>query len=89
MHPSITITLPNGLTITGTEEQIIKCAITLGFHNPLDDLFYNSESKGFLLIKEMETNHLRNSISKMIRNDVNWRDITFQAMVKEYLRRTL
>ena len=58
-----TIKLENGVTITGTHEQIIDIAEKLGFF--VNDKYYNSSTKGYILISEMETNHLRNAIIKM------------------------
>lgn len=56
------ITLKDGMTLEGTEEQIISTMERLGLSG--DGMFYRSESKGLVLIKEMQSLHLRNAILK-------------------------
>lgn len=61
----VTIELPNKLKLTGTKEQVIATAQELGFAISVAVSYYNSESKGMLLIEEMNSAHLRNAILKM------------------------
>lgn len=63
------ITLPNGLVLEGTPEQVQSTAKTLGFSLPGvsglgDGTYYNSSSKGYVKITEMQTTHLRNALLK-------------------------
>ena len=61
------ITLGNGLTLDGTQEDVIKAMHLLGYGNKQEE-FYYSESKGlFIRISEMETSHLRNAVLKLNR----------------------
>ncbi len=58
----MTVKLPNGLTLEGTTEQIKEVLNKIGYSS---DTHYYSESKGtFVLISDMSTTHLRNSIFK-------------------------
>ena len=57
------ITLSNGMTLEGTPEQIAEVAKRLGY--PISKDFYESESKGVILISEMATTHLKNALLKM------------------------
>lgn len=63
------ITLVNGMTLEGTQEQIVDAMKKLGMRG--DALFYNSESKGLVLISTMDRRWLRNAIAKMYRDWVN------------------
>ena len=60
------ITLPTGAVVEGTPEQVTEI---LNFLNatPNPTLYYKSESRGYILIKEMDTNHLRNAILKQVK----------------------
>lgn len=57
------ITLPNGVTLDGTADQILDVAEKLGFKDVLKG-YYLSASKGWLEISKMNTTHLRNAIIK-------------------------
>jgi len=57
------VTLPDGMIIEGSVDQIRKTLEKLGLSG--DGLFYNSGSRGLVLIKEMQSLHLRNAILKM------------------------
>lgn len=57
------VTLNGGeLVLEGTQEQISKALDKLGISG--DGVFYRSESKGLVLISEMQSIHLRNAILK-------------------------
>lgn len=84
-----TITLPNGLTLTGELEQISNVANLLGFPWQTDSAYYLSETKGYIRIDGMETTHLRNAIRKMLRKDKDINTVNWRAMVREYLFRDL
>jgi hypothetical protein len=58
------VTLPNGVTVEGTYEQVVDIAKLMGFNSRG---YYHSSSKGWLKVTEMETAHLRNAILKMQR----------------------
>lgn len=61
----LSITLPNGIKVEGTAEQVRDIIEKLGYTNMVgDELFYFSSTKGWILIKEMNTTHLRNAILK-------------------------
>jgi hypothetical protein len=60
------ITLGNGLTIEGSQREVVDAMQKLGYGNE-DEKFYNSESKGLILISDMETSHLRNAVLKLNR----------------------
>ena len=83
------ITLPNGLVISGTHDQIIDAAGRLGYSNPFDTQYYNSSTRGLIRIDGMESRHLRNALLKMLREDPDENSKTWRAMVKEYLSRDL
>lgn len=61
------ITLTNGVTVEGTLEQINAVAKTFGLTSVYpEDKYYYSRSKGeYLLIKDMNTMHLRNAVLVM------------------------
>jgi len=56
------ITLENGLVIEGTAEQVTGVLKSMGISG--DGMFYNSGSRGLVLIREMNSIHLRNAILK-------------------------
>ena len=67
----ITITLPNGLTLSGTADQVTETAKKLGFAHLGDDgIHYMSESKGLIKIADMDTRHVRNAMLKLYREHV-------------------
>ncbi len=60
----VTLTLPNGLELKGKKDDVVKGALAMGY--TLKDLYpekeyYESASKGMLLISGMQTNHLINA----------------------------
>lgn len=57
------IRLPNGVMIEGSNSQIIEAMNKLGYGYD-KTLFYNSTSRGYVLIADMETTHLRNALLK-------------------------
>jgi len=59
-------TLPNGLTLEGTAQQVISVASQLGYKISSKD-FYTSSTHGAMYIKDMNTTHLRNAILKQYR----------------------
>ena len=60
------ITLGNGLTIEGSQREVVDAMQKLGYGSQ-NERFYNSESKGLILISDMETSHLRNAVLKLNR----------------------
>ena len=78
----------NGLEVTGTYEQIRAIGKAMGYENPFED-YYFSESKGLILISEMDSRHLRNALLKMVRENQHINTTTWRSMVKEYLIRDL
>lgn len=57
------VTLPNGLTVEGTLEQVNAVVTSLGYKATVDTDYYYSKSRNeYLLIKDMNTTHLRNAI---------------------------
>jgi hypothetical protein len=61
------ITLNVGdITIAGEVTAVLENARKLGYSVDMSK-FYNSETHGLILIKEMETRHLRNALLKMYR----------------------
>jgi hypothetical protein len=57
------VTLADGMVLEGTQEQIESVLGKMGVAG--DELFYKSDSKGLVLIEEMQSIHLRNAILKM------------------------
>ena len=63
------VTLPNGMTVEGTYDQVRDVLGKLGASVPElnslgDSTHYNSSTKGWILISDMETYHLRNAVLK-------------------------
>jgi hypothetical protein len=62
------VQFPNGMVVEGTEQQIRDTANALGFRNVVDDgVHYNSSTKGYILISDMDSRHIKNVILKMYR----------------------
>jgi len=57
------VTLKDGLVLEGSQEQVMETMEKLGLKG--DGVFYNSGTMGLLVIKEMQSLHLRNAILKM------------------------
>ena len=60
------ITLGNGLIIEGSQKDVMDAIQKLGYGDQ-NEKFYNSSSRGLMLISEMETSHLRNAVLKLNR----------------------
>lgn len=60
---SMEVTL-NGVTMRGTPEQLAEIARKLGVELGNDGIWYNSTSRGLIMISQMEENHVRNTIAK-------------------------
>lgn len=58
------IQLKNGMIVEGTLEQIKQVAATFG--QTVEGLYY-SETHGWLSIRDMHTNHIRNALLKQYR----------------------
>lgn len=59
------VTLENGTRLEGTPDEIAKALKGLTGDTPNPDLWYYSEShKTYILISEMDINHLRNALLK-------------------------
>lgn len=68
MFDKTKISLPNGMTIEGTPEQISTTLSALGYAQLVPENYYFSESKQeYLKIEEMNTGHLKNAILKIAR----------------------
>ena len=81
------VRLSNGMEVEGTFEQIRKVAETFGIRNPFPaDKYYESETKGLLLISDMETTHLRNAILKQY---TTWVDSLHSITNPQVLVRTV
>lgn len=65
------LTLPNGLTVEGTETQVRDIARSLGYVAAVptenDGLHYKSSTHGLMLIRDMNTRHVVNAIRKLYR----------------------
>lgn len=61
------VTLANGLVLEGTVDQVVASAKALGFPVGEDGTFYMSSTRGLIRIKDMESQHIRNAISKRAR----------------------
>lgn len=80
----LTVKLPNGLTLTGTSEQVLDTARKLGYTNiGADGIHYVSESKGIVRIADMDTRHVRNAMLKLYRG---WSDNLATLNDRELLR---
>lgn len=66
-NKNVKITLPNGLVLEGTIDQIQTVSAKLGYTTDLSRTHYNSSHKGWLLISEMETSHIKNALLKLYR----------------------
>jgi hypothetical protein len=84
---TIKMVLPNGTTIEGMENIVISIMERLGYGSLVEQRYYNSSTRGRILISEMETNHLRNAIKKYLRDADDIENETFRAMVSEYLEK--
>lgn len=65
--PVMEVTLPGGLLIKGNKEAVLVAIKQMGYSSK--DLFpekeyYESSSKGLVLIKDMATEHLKNAVAK-------------------------
>lgn len=63
----VTVTLPNGIVVTGTTEQVDTVARSFGYSAFDPTLYYKSSHLGWVKISEMSTDHLGNAIRKMMR----------------------
>lgn len=61
------VTLSNGMTVEGTADQIENLLTKLD-SKPDPKLYYISSSHGPILISEMDTNHLRNAVLKILKD---------------------
>ena len=61
----------------------------MGYENPFEKDYYFSESRGLILISEMDSRHLRNPLLKILRENQDVNTTTWRSMVKEYLMRGL
>ena len=82
------VTLPNGMVVEGSPEQVKQVASFYGIKNLVgDDQYYYSESKGeLLLIYNMNTSHLRNAILKFYRE---WTEKLSEIKNPQLLCRTM
>lgn len=62
------IKLPNGMTVSGTSDQVNDVLAKLGYGSLGNDgIYYRSQSRGLIRIVDMDENHLRNAMLKMYR----------------------
>lgn len=64
--------LPNGAVIEGTLEQInvVRRALNFPLINANDGVHYESSSRGLMLIKDMDEQHIRNAIRKRLSSGI-------------------
>lgn len=67
------VTLPNGMVIEGTPDQLIDMVKKLGMEDVIDlrSGYYKSSTQGWVKISEMNTMHLRNAILKQYKEWVD------------------
>lgn len=71
MNKTMSVSLKDGTEIRGTESQIKGILDKLGYpKNYLDSFYYDSDSKGKVLIKEMASQHIKNAIIKEIKKEL-------------------
>lgn len=65
--------LPNGMVLEGTEIQVRSTVRALGLdaNRLVEGQYYDSASRGPILIEDMDTNHIRNAILKLYREWVS------------------
>lgn len=63
----LTVTLPDGTVISGTQNQVNSVMKAMGLFVP-DGVHYKSSHLGIVRIVDMETNHLRNALMKLYRD---------------------
>lgn len=66
-------TLPNGLVVEGTMQQINQVRKSLGFTTLFvaDGLHYQSASRGVIRIADMDTKHIKNAVRKRFSNGIS------------------
>ncbi len=67
MSNQIEVTLPNGVKLAGKLEDVVATAKALGHQLNLGSEFYLSSSQGYVRIREMGTEHIRNAMLKYYR----------------------
>jgi len=81
---TLVLDLGNGQTVTGSASEISEFLSLIDSGKELK--FYNSSSRGRLLISKMDTSHIKNAILKMVRNwEESLRMTTDNAHVAEEL----
>ncbi len=65
------VTLPNGIVIEGSQDQIKDTLKKLGIEGFGDGTYYYSSSRGIVKITDMHTTHLRNAILRYYQDWVN------------------
>lgn len=68
----VEVTLEDGTKIKGTEEQVVSIIKRLGYSRDIiDNCYYDSKSKGRILICEMDSQHIKNAYIKEIRESLS------------------
>lgn len=58
----ITITLPNGIKLTGTQASVVDTAKKLGYGDPLKGMHWSHTRQEFVPIAGMNQVHIKNSV---------------------------
>lgn len=67
----VEVTLEDGTKIKGTEEQVISIIKRLGYSQDImDNCYYDSKSKGRILITDMDSQHIKNAYVREIRESL-------------------
>lgn len=84
MDNYVTVILPDGTRLIGEFKDVRKHAQKLGLQ--MGGL-YRSESMGTLIIADMDTTHIGNAISKILRDSQNARWAELTDLFEEYRAR--
>lgn len=89
------LTLPNGLILDGTIEQVSAAAKAMGYNSVMDETLYHySDSKGqFIRISQMDTKYIANALYKLYRDvprNSKWDGTAFaEALVSPHFKALL
>lgn len=76
------VTLRNGLILEGTPEQVAQTARKLGESVGNDGIWYLSHSRGLIRIADMNEEHLRNALRRLLfEKSTEW--VTMRAMLNQ------
>jgi hypothetical protein len=77
----ITIHLPSGVTLKGTEAQLLPVLTTLGYSFKTLRWYKSTSTNQCLLISEMDTQHIRNALHKMCREHFDGKSISAPNLI--------